>query len=138
MSFYNGSVSKWGRFIAAWARTEVPGNFSWDESKYRKMLAKGLPKSFVDFYFAMDAFDWPALLKVDFEDDESIVVFSDIVNLVLDQVPAAVPEEFLDENYRVYDASQEEVSPYLPGKLFEMMVSVADYEDGVYDAKISV
>lgn len=136
MSTYTGNISQWIDFLSAWAKQTPPPSPAIDQTAYQNALAKKLPKSFVDFYFAMDALGWPELLKVEPEAEDAVFEFVNIQDLRVGPLKSTIPEPFLGENYRVYDASQEEVAPFISTDDFEEMLKVADYQDVVFDAKI--
>ena len=71
-SNYIGTPEKWIEFLSAWAgNTEIP-------SKAFKPRSLGnLPKSYIDFYLAMERLEWPKFIEI-FGPDKELLPFNRI------------------------------------------------------------
>jgi hypothetical protein len=140
MKRYNGNISKWKDFLRAWMTKRgdlFTENSDYNENEYSKTLSQNLPKSYVDFYFALKSFDKKDILKIEPDDDESSIEFNSIENVIeKSKVIKTPPAIFNDDSYKIYSDKQEELSPFIPLDDFMQLLLIGQHEDIVFQGKI--
>lgn len=150
VSGYKGNFEKWIAFLKSWMELRdlpIQMKEGFDHILFKKSFSIKAPPSYIDFFCAMSALNWPGLICVEADEDAVCEFFNpEDVNLYvmadkyyaqyISESKEVVPFEISKSDYGIY--SKEQGGVHVPSSCFAASYLVGGVSNAIHRVRILI